>query len=416
VLLTGADSPACSLTIALQAGIMDDAPETRERSSGVPTSVEVRPAVLAWARTRASLSTDALADIMEVPQAEIVAWEATGSLSLARLRSLAKRTRTPIGFFFLQNPPASALSVADFRTVTGTLSRPPSPELLDTLHICQRRQSWYRESLVAEQPEPVSIVGSASSHQAVAAVAESVRSAIGWDVDTRRSLPTWEDALTVLAERMEDIGILVMRSGVVGNNTHRALDVDEFRGFALSDEYAPLVFVNSSDARAAQMFTLAHEVTHIWLGETGVSDAQPRSSNASERFCNSVAAEILVPLDEFSQTWTQSRAPDVEAQRLARMFKVSVLVILRRALEARAVSASEFEGLYEDALAASASRVTGGGDFYNTQGARLGKRFSRAVIISALEGRTPFAEAFGLLGVRSSKTFDAMAKRFGVLP
>jgi len=284
------------------------------------------------------------------------------------------------------------------------------------LYLCQRRQGWYREYLISERAQPLGFVGSASISAEPNVVARRIEQATGLSTVTRANLPTWTETLRDLVQRIEDAGILVMRSSIVGNNTHRKLDVDEFRGFALSDEYAPLIFVNASDAKAAQMFTLAHELTHIWLGQSGVSDVQIGSANKMERFCNAVAAELLVPMAEFKQLWQHAANVAAEIQKLARHFKVSELVLLIRALEAGSVSYSQFHELYSNELAKQRQAPAGpGGDFYNTQGTRLGRQFSEAVIVSAFTGRLTYTEAFRLLGVRSEKVLDNMAQRLGVV-
>ena len=125
-----------------------------------------------------------------------------------------------------------------------------------------------------------------------------MRDALGWTGEVREELGSWQEALAQLRERAEDVGVLVTISGIVGSNTHRRLDPNEFRGFALVDDYAPLVFVNGADAKSAQVFTLAHELAHLWLGATGLSDAEAESGRefAEERWCNAVAAGLLVPM------------------------------------------------------------------------------------------------------------------------
>ena len=379
-------------------------------------NVSVRPELLRWARQRGSLSPDEMATAMKVPLEKVVEWERSGSITLARLKKLAQKTHTPLGYLFLQEPPDDSLPIADFRTKARGKSERPSPDLLDTLYLCQRRQAWYRDYLISEGAQPLSFVGSVTVSAEPNAVARRMEQTIGLSTAARANLPTWMEALRDLVRRIEDAGILVMRSSIVGNNTHRKLDVDEFRGFALSDEYAPLIFVNAADAKAAQMFTLAHELTHIWLGQSGVSDIQIGSDNRAERFCNSVAAEVLVPMAEFRQLWQHTANASAEIQTLAKHFKVSALVLLIRALEAGSVSYDQFHELYSDELARQKGAPTGtGGDFYKTQGSRLGRQFSEAVIVSALTGRLTYTEAFRLLGVRSEKVLDNMAQRLGVV-
>ena len=210
-----------------------------------------------------------------------------------------------------------------------------------------------------------------------------------------------------------------MVSGVVGSNTHRRFNVEEFRGFALADPLAPLIFINGKDSKAAQMFTLAHELAHLWLGESGVSDAQAATQpdEQVERWCNAVAAELLVPLEQLRPTYDPENELYDEMQRLARQFKASTLVIVRRLFD---LGVFDRETLWEtyraelERVKALSSKESTGGNFYNTLDARTGKRFIKALVANTLEGQTQFTAAFRMLGIKKTATFYEEAQRLGL--
>jgi Zn-dependent peptidase ImmA (M78 family) len=162
-----------------------------------------------------------------------------------------------------------------------------------------------------------------------------MRSALGLDLEERRRFPTWTDALRAFIDSADLLGILVMCSGVVRNNNKRHLNPEEFRGFALADPLAPLVFINGADTKAAQMFTLAHELAHIWLGQSALSDLAPSRAleNGVELWCNKVAAELLVPASDLREAYSEEEGFEAEIGSLARRYKVSTLVIIRRLFE-----------------------------------------------------------------------------------
>ena len=377
--------------------------------------VGVHPELLRWAEGRSGRGSDYLQ--MRFPKLE--AWERGSALPTFRqLEEFAKATYTPIGYLFLQEPPAEELPVTDFRTMGDVELHRPSPDLLDTLYLCQQRQDWYREEARTAGEPPLEFVGSLTTADDVISSATLMRNTLGFDVERRRQSPTWTEALRQFIEQTDASGILVMVSGVVGNNTHRGLDPEEFRGFALTDPLAPLVFINGADTKAAQMFTLAHEIAHLWLGESGVSNTQAVSSpdHAIERWCNQVAAELLAPAELVRDAFTPNAELNMEADRLARQFKVSTLVVLRRIHDVGGLGWDQFQSAYGDEVrrlhGLRAGR--GGGNAIRNVGARVSKRLARALVVSVLEGRTSYTESFRLLGVTKLSTFMDVARNLGV--
>lgn len=376
--------------------------------------VPVTPKMLRWARERAGYDPCDLA--RRAPQ--LAAWErGEKQPTFKQLEKLAKATHTPLGYLFLPEPPEERLPIPDFRTVSGLAGERPSPDLLDTIYTMQRRQSWLRETLVESDAEPLGFVGSARLSDAPDTVGREMRRIVGlgdgWAVRVR----AWQDAVSELRRAIEQLGVMAVINGVVGNNTHRPLSMEEFRGFALSDPYAPLIFVNGADAKSAQMFTLAHELAHLWLGAEGLSGFEglfPGGMDV-EDWCNRAAAEFLVSARELKARWRDAKREASPFETFAREFKVSPVVAARRALDLQLIDRETFFDFYNSYVSRERTRSTKatGGDFYNSQNTRVGELFSTHVLRAAMEGRIGFKEAYDLTGLRGG-SFQEYARRLGI--
>lgn len=377
--------------------------------------ITVQPALLQWARQRAGLRESDLGKklgIKKYPEEQVEQWEKDGVITYSRAEKIAKATHTPFGYLFLPEPPAEELPVADFRTTGSEKAARPSPELLDVLYDAMRKQSWYRDYLLDLDEDRLDFIGSVTMKQTIPEVASAIRERFRFDVSLRAAVATWEQALSFMFDHCENQGVLVLRSGIADGNTHRPLKVEEFRGFALTDAYAPLIFINTADSPAAQMFTLVHELVHLWLGVSGVSNLERTYAPEKkvEIFCNQVAAEILVPLAELETCLSQG-LDDINALR--RRFRVSSLVILRRLKDLGKLDSEKFKKLYleqEEEFFRRKAKQKSGGNYYATQQVRVGRRFARALVGSALEGRTLYRDAYGLLGIKKAETFKKFAQ------
>ncbi|MDA8239030.1 MAG: ImmA/IrrE family metallo-endopeptidase [Nitrospiraceae bacterium] len=375
--------------------------------------VEVRPELIRWAQERSGLPFEALQK--RFPKFEL--WESGKAMpTLRQLKDLAKKTLTPVGYFFLPEPPEDKLPIPDFRTVRDEPVKRPSPNLLETVQTMQRRQEWMRDYLIEQGQPPLPFIGAARLTDNVNATAARMRDIVGVTDDWAHHHTTWTSALSALCLALDKAGVIVVINSVVGNNSHRKLDTSEFRGFVLADRHAPLVFVNGADAKAAQMFTLAHEMAHLFIGKGGVfnfRDFLPVNNNV-EQFCNHVAAEFLVPAERLKSAWPDAKGAAEPLQVVARRFKVSPLVAARRTLDLGLIDRKAFFTFYheyQEDERRKKSTKTGSGDFYATQNFRIGRRFAAAVVRAAKEGRLLYNEAYHLTGLYG-KTYDRYAERF----
>jgi Zn-dependent peptidase ImmA (M78 family) len=378
----------------------------------MPT-VNVKPELIRWAIDRSGLPADRL--LQKFPNLD--EWRAGEQQPTFRqLENFAKTTMTPFGFFFLDEPPDERLPIPDFRTVGDTPIGRPSPNLTETIHTMQRRQAWMRDLMMEEGHEQLDFVGSGKHISNFKSLAQRIRHELDLDADWAEPLASWEDALRTLRNAIERIGILVFTNSVVGLNNHRGLDPEEFRGFVLCDPFAPVIFVNSADSKSAQMFTLAHELAHVCLGSGGLFNLVKMmpSSDETERFCNRVAAEFLIPGYKLTERWDDAKATTQPFRTIARWFKVSPIVAARRALDLGLISKPKFFQFYEQdqedwrRQRAKQREKKTGGDFYRTQDVRLGRRFANAVIRAVREGRVLYRDAYLLTNLRG-ETFNRYA-------
>ncbi len=385
-------------------------------------TVSIKPELIRWAIERSRLERSRLQkrDLAETFP-KVSEWESGDATPTPRqLERFAQETMTPLGYFFLDSPPNEELPFPDFRTVGDTPIERPSPSLLETIQSMQRRQAWMREYLLEDEQDPLDFVSSAKSVGDVVLLAARIRKALGLNANWAESLTTWKDALGTLRDSAERIGVLVATSGIVGLNTHRGLEPQEFRGFVLCEPYAPLIFVNGNDSKSAQMFTVAHELAHLWIGQGGLFNLikMMPHNHASERFCNQVAAELLVPGDALSTRWKSLKTLENPFKELARLFKVSPVVAARRALDLGLISTARFFAFYEEDQEEWRRRKAeekskpkrGGPNFYDVQNTRLGRRFAYAVVCAAREGRLLYREAYRLTDLKG-ETFDRYANR-----
>lgn len=368
------------------------------------TRAPITPDVICWARETAKLSVAEAAAAIGRPESDIIAWE-DGSLqpTMPQARKAAHVYKRPLAVFYLPAPPKGWQVLRDFRTLPMDEPREYSAELSYLMREAVSRQEWLREFLIEDGSDPLKFIGSATTSTNVLSLAQAIRSQLGITTEACCTCRSRDEALGLWMAKAEEAGVFLFREGSVG--------CVEARGFVLADEYAPFIFLNSSDAKVAQIFTLAHELVHLWINEPGVSNLETRGSSPDksaesiEVFCNAVAGYLVLDQAAFEQSYKlrdRSRAIKEHIESLSSHFKVSREVVARRLLEMGELTQKTYAALRrqyheewlefrEQERLRQKSRETGP-SYYRVLVSKNGKAYTRTVLSAyysgAVSGRT----------------------------
>ena len=320
--------------------------------------------------------------------------------TINQLEDFSRRVHVPFGYLFLEEPPKEVLNFPFFRTGKGATTE-VSLNVYDVVQQVQKRQEWLSEYLKEEDHEPLDFVAKFDLDTPYKEIVTDIRKTLGLQINWASYHNTWERALEFLAIQIEEIGIVINFSGIVGNNTRRVIDVNECRGFVLVDDFAPFMFVNSADAKAAQMFTLIHELAHVWIGQSAGFDIKKLipADDPIELLCNKVAAEFLVPEAYLLSIWQEEK----NFQNLNRIFKVSPIVVARRALDLKLISKNNFFDFYNeyiDKINNLKLNKGSGGNFYATAKKRISLMFAGFVNNAVKEQKLLYRDAYKLTGLK----------------
>jgi Zn-dependent peptidase ImmA (M78 family)/DNA-binding XRE family transcriptional regulator len=371
----------------------------------------ITPKMVTWAMKRGNWTHELLAKKMSVTIERIIAWENDNKLerpSFNQAIQLSNALNVPLGYLYLSTPPTENIPLPDLRTISNKPIEKPSPDFIDTLYDAYRKQQWYREYLVAEGVPELEFANKYKATDNPKVIAADMQKVLGLNDGFRKDSSNWEDFLRVLVRHVEQTRILVLRNGVVGNNVYRKLDVNEFRGFAIYDNIAPLVFINAGDYNTAQIFTLIHEVAHIWIGQSGISNLNYQLKSAQQqhsidRLCDAVAGEVLVPEDRLISEWDERKDIEYNIDLLARYFRVSSFVILRRLYTLDLISKDVFNDKYDSLLTKvrpKSNNKEGGGDFHALLTTRNSFTLTSTLIAGLSDGSVSPKEASQLLNIK----------------
>lgn len=383
----------------------------------MPTvNVNIQPAIISWALSQTSeekLGTKLVDNIKH--------WlDGTKSPTFNQIEDFSKKSHIPLGYFFLQTPPIEQISLLEYRTLDSIQLTNPSRNLIDIIHDMEAVQEWMVNYRKEWNYDTISIVGSLKGITDISVIADTIRKDLGLNIEWYKDCGNPSEAFNKVRGLLEECGIVVMMNGIVGKNTHRALDVNEFRAFAMVNEWAPLIFINGADSAGGRLFSLFHELVHLWIGENDLYNDTKYSANGIkpiEVTCNAVAGALMVPKTVFLEKWNNNTNDDIheKIKELARMFRCSSSVIARRALDNKKIDQNVYNMVIEDAIEAyiqTKQEKSSGGDYYRVARSKLDGVFVRALCESVNSGRTSFTEAYRLTNT-TSKTFSEVASGLG---
>lgn len=337
------------------------------------------------------------------------------SLTLKQAEKLAKVLRYPFVFLLLDSPVTDIdkLPIADFRSIEGKEIN-PNINLKEQIEYCQNQQDWFSDYVNTCDLDVFKYNGKFSLHDDPQKVGLKLKEFLKITYKLSKNANDYLKRLKII---LENNGILVSSSKVL-KNTQNRLSLSDFRGFALYDDNAPLIFINGNDSTSAQIFTLCHELGHIVLGQSGVSDVVKNNSKKIEKWCNEFAANILMPKNDVIDTFDQYINISQFLQDATKLFHLSTNALLLRIYNLNLIDKDTFDkewakakALYKDYLKSlQESNGKSSGYYYKTVNSRLSHRLLQSLISSTSVGKTTFRDAACLLGLKSVSTFDKLVK------
>lgn len=342
----------------------------------------------------------------------LVAWQKGEKIpTYNKVLEISRATGIPLGYFFLKKPPKEDISLVNYRTIKSIELKQPSRALQTTILDMELIQDWLNKQLIKDGYDKNDYVKSLNVDTDIITLSQIVRKKLSIKMDWFISCKTAEDSFKFLRKAISDSGIIVMTNGIVRNNTSKPLSIDEFRAFALIDDYAPLIFINTNDSINGRLFSLLHEYIHIGLGENSLYNDRCSCQNEiskTEQICNAVAAEILVPQEIFNNQWSLLNIDeDIEKNinKLAHYFKCGIVVVARKALENHYISKEQYSLIANNAVQNFKKRKSKGGEFYRSLNSKIDTNFLNYLFRSVEKGNTLYTEAFRLTNT-NSKTFN----------
>lgn len=307
----------------------------------------ITPNVLKWARESARMSEEIAAAKVSTTVDKLKEWESGISQpTIRQAQHLAKAYKRPFALFFLPEIPRDFHPLQDFRKKG---SKALTTSSIFIIREIQQKQAWISDVYAEDKEERLAFFGRFTIKDKPELVAQHILKTLNINpanYKTDNPIKEWIDAA-------ETNGIFVSRTSFI--HSRLKLDADELQGFAIADPYAPFVFVNSDDWNAPQLFTLVHELAHIWIAETGYSnDIAPEINNKDkyhpvELFCNEVAANALMPKENIVSFGSSIYQNEQDIFKTAKTLGVSSFAFLVRALQLNQISVQQYQQLKKEA-------------------------------------------------------------------
>lgn len=374
----------------------------------------ITPNILKWARESAKISEEVAAAKVSVSIDRLKEWEdGVSQPTIRQAQNLAHAYKRPFALFFLPDIPRDFQPLQDFRRND---SKPLGTASVFIVREIQQKQAWISDVNQENREDKASFVGRFSIDDSPINVAIDILKTLEINpagYKTENPIKEWID-------KAEANGIYISRTSFI--HPRLKLDSEEIQGFAIADPHAPFIFINSDDWSGPQLFTLVHELAHIWIAETGISndiDIQTIGKdkyNPIELFCNEVAANALMPTNLMRDLHTNIFENSGEIFKAGKKLGVSSFAFLVRALSLNLISLNSYRRLKNEADAAYKAFLkreeekkakqkdsTGGPNYFLLQLNRNSRLFTQVVLDAFRGGVIEPTQASNLLNVQVNK-------------